>query len=152
LQLVNYSAMVANGGWFFPPHVVKAIGNEKNHTAFTNKRDVVTINPEYVAVVREGMAEVVESGTARSVKIDSIPMAGKTGTADNPHGKPHAVFIGFAPIDHPKIAICVIVENAGFGSTYAAPIASLLMEKYITRKVKRTAMEENIMNYNLLNN
>lgn len=152
LQLVNYSAMVANGGWFYPPHVVKAIGNEKNHTAFTNKRNVVTINPEYVAVIRKGMAEVVESGTARSIKIDSIPMAGKTGTADNPHGKPHSVFVGFAPVDNPKIAICVIVENAGFGATYAAPIASLMVEKYITRKVKRTDLEERILSYNLLNN
>jgi len=152
LQLVNYSAMVANGGWFYPPHVVKAVGNEKNHTAFTNKRNVVTISPEYVEVIRKGMAEVVESGTARSIKIDSIPMAGKTGTADNPHGKPHSVFVGFAPVDNPKIAICVIVENAGFGATYAAPIASLMVEKYISRKVKRSDLEERILNYNLLNN
>ncbi len=152
LQLVNYSAMVANRGWFYPPHVVKAVGNEKNATDFTKKRNVITINPEYVDVIRKGMAEVVESGTARSVKIDSIPMAGKTGTADNPHGKPHAVFVGFAPIDHPKIAICVIVENAGFGSTYAAPVASLMVEKYINRKVKRTDLEERITSYNLLNN
>lgn len=152
LQLVNYSAMVANRGWFYPPHVVKAVGNEKNATDFTKKRNVITIKPEYVDVIRKGMAEVVESGTARSVKIDSIPMAGKTGTADNPHGKPHAVFVGFAPIDHPKIAICVIVENAGFGSTYAAPVASLMVEKYINRKVKRTDLEERITSYNLLNN
>ena len=144
--------MVANGGWFYPPHVVKAVGNEKNHTAFTNKRNVVTINPEYVEVIRKGMAEVVESGTARSIKIDSIPMAGKTGTADNPHGKPHSVFVGFAPVDNPKIAICVIVENAGFGATYAAPIASLMVEKYITRKVKRTDLEERMISFNLLNN
>ncbi|HPT01386.1 MAG TPA: penicillin-binding protein 2 [Bacteroidales bacterium] len=152
LQLVNYAAMVANGGWFYPPHVVKAIGNEKNHTTFTSKRNVVSINPEWVKVIRDGMAEVVESGTARLIKIDSIPMAGKTGTADNPHGKPHSVFIGFAPIDNPKIAICVIVENAGFGSTYAAPIASLMVEKYIARKVKRKDLEERILNYNLLYN
>lgn len=152
LQLVNYAAMVANGGWFYPPHVVKAIGNEKNHTTFTSKRNVVSISPEWVKVIRDGMAEVVESGTARLIKIDSIPMAGKTGTADNPHGKPHSVFIGFAPIDNPKIAICVIVENAGFGSTYAAPIASLMVEKYIARKIKRKDLEERILNYNLLYN
>jgi penicillin-binding protein 2 len=79
-------------------------------------------------------------------------MAGKTGTADNPHGKPHSNFIAFAPVDNPKIAICVIVENAGFGSWYAAPIATLMIEKYITRTVKRKDLEDWMINANLLNN
>jgi penicillin-binding protein 2 len=152
LQLVNYSAMVANRGWFYPPHIVRALGTEKNLTDFTKKRNIITIQPEYVDVVRKGMEEVVEMGTARAFKMDSIPMAGKTGTADNPHGKPHSVFIGYAPLDNPKIAICVIVENAGFGSTFAAPIASLMVEKYIARKVIRKELEERMINMNLLNN
>lgn len=152
LQLVNYSAMVANRGWYYPPHIVRALGTEKNLTDFTKKKHIITISPEYVDVVRKGMEEVVEMGTARAYKMDSIPMAGKTGTADNPHGKPHSVFIGFAPLDNPKIAICVIVENAGFGSTYAAPIASLIIEKYITRTISRKDLEERIINMNLLNN
>ncbi len=152
LQLVNYSAMVANRGWFYPPHIVRALGTEKNLTDFTKKRNIISIQPEYVDVVRKGMEEVVEMGTARAYKMDSIPMAGKTGTADNPHGKPHSVFIGFAPLDNPKIAICVIVENAGFGSTYAAPIASLMIEKYVKRKITRKDLEDRILNMNLLNN
>jgi penicillin-binding protein 2 len=152
LQLVNYATLVANRGWFYPPHIVRAISSEKNKTDFTKKRNVITISPEYIDVVRKGMEEVVEMGTARAMKMDSIPMAGKTGTADNPHGKPHAVFIGYAPLDNPKIAICVIVENAGFGSTFAAPIASLMIEKYITRKISRKALEENTLKTNLLNN
>lgn len=152
IQLVNYAAMVSNRGWYYPPHIVRAIGSEKNFTDFTKRKNIVSINPEYIDVVRKGMEEVVEMGTARGAKMDSITMAGKTGTADNPHGKPHSVFIGYAPIDNPKIAICVIVENAGFGSTFAAPIASLLVEKYINRKVIRTDLEERMKSINLLNN
>ncbi len=154
LQLVNYATLVANRGFFYPPHVVRSVGNEKNKTRFSSQKNIPTIDVEYVDVVREGMMEVFEGshGTARAYKLDSIPMAGKTGTADNPHGKPHSNFIAFAPIDNPQIAICVIVENAGFGSTYAAPIATLMIEKYITRKVKRKDLEERMINANLLNN
>lgn len=154
LQLVNYATLVANRGYFYPPHVVRAIGTEKNKTKFSTQKNKPTIDVEYIDVVREGMMEVFEGshGTARAYKLDSITMAGKTGTADNPHGKPHSNFIAFAPVENPKIAICVIVENAGFGSTYAAPIATLLIEKYITRTVKRKDLEERMINANLLNN
>ena len=151
LQMVNYTVLVANRGWFYPPHIVRAIGNEKNETDFKKNKNVVSINPEYIDVIKEGMAQVVTMGTARGGQLDSIPIAGKTGTADNPHGDPHAVFVGFAPIDNPKIAICVIVENAGFGSTYAVPIASLMIEKYINRTVKRKDVEERMIGLNLLN-
>lgn len=154
LQLVNYVAIVANRGFYYPPHVVRAKGNEKNKTKYASSKQNTTINTEYIDIVREGMIEVFEGahGTARAFKLDSIPMAGKTGTADNPHGKPHSNFIAFAPLDNPKIAICVIVENAGFGSTWAAPIATLMIEKYLTHTVKRKALEQNMINGNLLNN
>lgn len=154
LQLVNYAALVANGGFYYPPHVVRATGNEKNKTKYAKLKQISTINPEYIDVVREGMIEVFEGshGTARAYKIDSITMAGKTGTADNPHGKPHSNFIAYAPVKNSKIAICVIVENAGFGSTWAAPIASLMIEKYLNRTVKRKDLEERMINGNLLNN
>lgn len=150
LQLVNYTAMVANGGYYFPPHIVRAIGAENNPSDFKKQKVVVPINKEYVEVVKRGMAEVVTMGTARSVKIDSITMAGKTGTADNPHGKPHSVFVGFAPLDNPKIAICVIVENAGFGNAWAAPIATLMIEKYLRGHTKREDLEQKMMKANLI--
>ena len=152
LQLVNYVCLVANRGFFYPPHVVRSVGTEK--TKFSSQKNTPAINVEYVDVVREGMMEVFagEHGTARAYKLDSITMAGKTGTADNPHGKPHSNFIAFAPVENPKIAICVIVENAGYGSTYAAPIATLMIEKYISRTVKRKDLEERMINANLLNN
>lgn len=154
LQLVNYVSLVANRGYFYPPHVVRAIGTDKNKTKFSSQKNVCTIDPENVDVVIQGMMEVFagEHGTARAFKIDSITMAGKTGTADNPQGKPHSNFIAYAPVENPKIAICVIVENAGYGSAFAAPIASLMIEKYITRKVKRKDLEDRMINANLLNN
>jgi penicillin-binding protein 2 len=100
------------------------------------------------------MTEVFEGehGTARAYKLDSIPMAGKTGTADNPHGKPHSVFIAYAPRENPRVAICVIIENAGFGATWAVPIATLMVEKYFNRVVKRPELEERMINANLMNN
>jgi penicillin-binding protein 2 len=152
LQLVNYACLVANQGFFYPPHVVRSVGNEK--TKYSSDKNIPTINIENIDVVREGMMEVFEGehGTARAWKIDSITMAGKTGTADNPHGKPHSNFIAFAPVENPQIAICVIVENSGFGATWAAPIASLMIEKYITRNVKRKELEERMINANLLGN
>jgi penicillin-binding protein 2 len=154
LQLVNYASMVANRGIFYPPHVVRSVGGEKNKTKFSTQKNVATINPEYIDVVIQGMMEVFEGshGTARAYKIDSISMAGKTGTAQTTGGKDNSNFIAFAPVENPKIAICVIVENAGFGSTWAAPIASLMIEKYIKRTVKRKEIEERMINANLLNN
>jgi len=154
LQLVNYASMVANRGIFYPPHVVRSVGNEKNKTKYSTQKNVATINPEYIDVVIQGMMEVFEGshGTARAYKIDSISMAGKTGTAQTTGGKDNSNFIAFAPVESPKIAICVIVENAGFGSTWAAPIASLMIEKYIKRTVKRKEIEDRMINANLLNN
>lgn len=152
LQLVNYTAMVANGGWFYTPHVVSAVGSKKQKTHFTDKKNYPSIDPKWVQVARTGMEQVVASGTARSAQLDSIPVAGKTGTADNPHGKPHSLFVAYAPVKNAKIAICVVVENSGFGATWAVPIASLMIEKYLTGKVSRKDLEERMAAGNLLNN
>ncbi len=152
LQLVNYAAMVANRGYFYPPHVVRSVGTEK--TKFSSQKNVATINPEYLDVIVQGMTEVFSGahGTARAYKIDSLTMAGKTGTAQTSSGKDNSNFIAFAPVENPQIAICVIVEEAGFGATWAAPIASLMIEKYIFRTVKRKEIEDRMINANLLNN
>jgi penicillin-binding protein 2 len=125
---------------------VKAIGlKTKSNDAFSNMKKC-DIDPAYFDIVIQGMQDVVLAGTARAVKMDSITICGKTGTAQNPHGKNHSIFVAFAPMENPKIAISVVVENAGFGATWAAPIASLMIEKYLTRKVKRTEMENNMIN------
>lgn len=91
------------------------------------------------------MQDVIERGTARRARIDSIVVCGKTGTAENPHGEDHSVFIAFAPKDNPKIAISVVVENSGFGGTWAAPIASLMIEKYLKRHTDRPEAEKRIL-------
>ena len=101
-------------------------------------QEPLDIDPAHMAFVRRAMLDVVEAGTGRRSRIEGIPMAGKTGTAENPHGEDHALFIAFAPFDEPEIAIAVLVENAGFGSLSAAPIASLIVERYLTG---RTAPE-----------
>jgi penicillin-binding protein 2 len=92
------------------------------------------------------MNRVMTHGTGRWYQIDSIQSCGKTGTVQNPHGKDHAIFIGFAPKENPQIAIAVVVENAGFGATWAAPIASLIMEQYLTDTIKRTWLRDRIAN------
>jgi penicillin-binding protein 2 len=114
---------------------VQAIRNKRtNHIdAIDHKTSSVGLNPHIMALIREGMRRVVEEGgTGVSAKIQGIESAGKTGTAENPHGKDHSWYIGFAPFDNPKIAIAVMVENAGFGAAVAAPIAGKVMQKYLT--------------------
>lgn len=144
LQMANLAAIVANRGYYISPHLVKCVGDE-NPTHFKDSvKHYTMVDSKYFDCVIKGMYGVVHEpgGTARGARMDSIVVCGKTGTSQNPHGKDHAVFIGFAPMEQPQIAISVFVENAGFGGTWAAPIASLLMEKYITRNVKRKDMEK----------
>ena len=98
----------------------------------------------------EAMHLVVEDGTGRFSRIPGIDMAGKTGTVQNPHGENHSVFVAFAPVDDPQIAISVIVENAGYGSVWAAPIASLMIEKYLTREINREWFEQRVLDASFL--
>ncbi|HPT51914.1 MAG TPA: penicillin-binding transpeptidase domain-containing protein, partial [Bacteroidales bacterium] len=103
------------------------------------------INSEYFEPIIEGMKLAITSGTARSAAIEGIEMVGKTGTAQNPHGNDHSVFACFGPADNPQIAVFVLVENAGWGATVAAPIASLIVEYYINREIKRTDLEKRML-------
>lgn len=139
LQMANVMAIVANRGFYYKPHLIQAIGEKKVIKAEYTKRNDAGINPKYFDVVIQGMSQVVNSpnGTATYSRINGIEMCGKTGTVQNPHGADHSVFVAFAPRDNPKIAIAVVVENAGFGATWSAPIASLMVEKYITRSISR---------------
>lgn len=154
LQMANIVAIVANRGYFYTPHILRNYGEGKNKPEeFTQKR-YTTVDTVHFEAVVEGMQRVVNSGTARSAKIDSIQVCGKTGTAQNPHGKDHSVFFGFAPMHKPKIAVAVMVENGGYGSTWAAPMASLMMEYYMKRHIpqKRKWVEDRILNGNLIQN
>jgi penicillin-binding protein 2 len=117
------------------------------------ERHQTLIDAVHFEPVIQGLFDVVEMGTARSARVEGIAMCGKTGTAQNPHGDNHSMFAGFAPKDNAKIAIAVVVENGGYGSTYAAPIASLMVEKYLTDTIQtsRLPLEKRILEANLLN-
>ena len=136
LQLANSMAFIANSGYYYTPHFVDSIENETEDEAeqlapFRTKQKVTKIPKEYFDVIKEGMHDVTVYGTAAFIKVPGHDYCAKTGTAQNPHGKNHSLFVCFAPKDNPKIAVAVIVENAGYGSTWAGPIGGLLMEQYL---------------------
>ena len=139
LQMANMMAAIANEGYYITPHLNKA-------DSMLTRRHETSISPQHFSIVKEGMFRVFEYGTGRWHKIEGVEMGGKTGTAQNPHGKDHSLFIGFAPKDDPKIVVAVVVENAGFGATWAAPIASLMMEQYLFGEIKRTQVFDNMCN------
>ncbi len=150
LQLANLAAIIANRGYYFTPHIVRAIGNEKNKNLRFAVPNETGIDEKHFAPIVTGMRDAVLKGTATSAKQLDIAIAGKTGTAQNPHGQPHSLFICFAPIVNTKIAMCVIVENGGYGGEIAAPIASLMIEYYIKRKVSKPELEQKMININLI--
>lgn len=151
LQIANLAATIANRGFYIVPHLVKHIEGATIDSIYI-KRHYTTIDSIYYEPVVEGMDLVMKNGTGWGARIDSIDVCGKTGTAQNPHGEDHSLFMAFAPKDHPKIAICVVVENSGFGATWAAPIATLMIEKYLKGYIpkRRLWMEERMLNANLL--
>jgi len=152
LQLANLTAAIANRGYYYPPHLVKAIGSPDSIIIKYKEKQNVEIQKKYFDPIIEGMKRVVEvGGTARRGSMDSVIVCGKTGTVQNPHGKDHSIFIAFAPMDDPQIAIAVVVENSGdYGGTWAAPIASLMMEMYMNRKVIREEKEKRILEADLI--
>lgn len=152
LQMANMTAAIANRGYYYTPHIVKAVGaGGANNPRFTSKHQlsIDSANFEKIILGMEGAVSGVPGATARVAAIRGIIVCGKTGTSQNPHGDDHSVFIAFAPKDDPKIAIAVYVENAGFGSTSAAPVASLMIEKYLRNSVTNKAMEQRILDLNL---
>ncbi|MFW5707058.1 MAG: penicillin-binding protein 2 [Bacteroidota bacterium] len=145
VQLANLAATVANRGYFYTPHVVKAIGHPDSLNPEFKTPNYTTIDSVHFETMAQAMFETVEEGTGQFSRIPGITMAGKTGTVQNPHGENHSAFIAFAPLENPKIAISVIVENAGGGAAWAAPISSLMIEKYLTGEIKRTWFEQRIL-------
>lgn len=147
LQICNLSATIANRGHFITPHVVKEIQDIPLDTLYTNKR-YPTVDAKYYDIVAEGMRNAVLGGTCRGAAIPDIEVCGKTGTAENPHGKDHSAFIGFAPYKNPKVAICVYVQNGGFGAAFGVPIGKLMMELYLKGEIspEDKPLEERIAN------
>ncbi|MDE6329589.1 MAG: penicillin-binding protein 2 [Muribaculaceae bacterium] len=151
LQIANLCATIANRGYYITPHVVKEIKGGKLDSIYS-VRHRPEINRSYYDVVAEGMRMAVTGGTCRTANLPDIAVAGKTGTAQNPHGRDHSAFMGFAPYDNPRIAVCVYVENAGFGAAYGVPIGSLIIEKYLKGEISpaRKGIEERMLNSNTI--
>ena len=157
IQLANAMALIANDGYYYTPHFVDSLEEESEEDAvllenFRKKQQVTNIPKQYFQTIKEGMHDVTVIGTAAGIKIPGIEYCAKTGTAQNPHGKNHSLFVCFAPKDNPKIAVAVIVENAGYGATWAGPIAALMMEKYLNDTLTKESQlkVENLYKVDLL--
>lgn len=148
LQITNMACVIANRGYYITPHIVRPLEEMNNQIV----KHTIDCDRKYFDIVIEGMAMAASAGTARGASIDSIVFCGKTGTAENPHGDDHSIFMAFAPKDNPKIAIGIYIENGGFGAQYAVPIGGLIMEKYLKGEIspRKKAIEERMLNSNLL--
>jgi len=157
IQLANMAATIGNKGWYYTPHILKEINGQPIKEEKFTKKNFTTIETRHFDPVVEGMHEVYKSGTASALRIPDIEIAGKTGTAENftkIDGKrvqltDHSIFVAFAPVDNPKIAIAVFVENGYWGGRYAGRIASLMIEKYLKGTITRTDMEDWILSHSL---
>ena len=148
LQMANTMCIIANRGYYYTPHIIKKEGNKDLSKDKFKTKNYTDIDPKYFDVMIDGMEDVVEQGTAAASKIKGITICGKTGTAQNPHGKDHSLFVAFAPRENPKIAIGIMVENGGWGASWAAPIASLMIEKYLNDSIAtpaRHALEKRML-------
>jgi penicillin-binding protein 2 len=155
IQLANAAAMIANRGWYFTPHLVKGFKDLNQPIPLKYRTKInVGIKIQHFEPVIDGMEKALLAGTAKSGFISDIPICGKTGTAENPQGKDHSIFFCFAPRENPKISLSVYIENAGFGGTFATPIASLIIEKYLKGEIRgdeRKNLEKRMIEANLLN-
>jgi penicillin-binding protein 2 len=149
LQMANVMSIIGNKGYYYTPHFVDSIQDETiadtTYLARFRERHTVTHIPDtaYQAVLN-GMHDVTVYGTASGLVVPGVQYCAKTGTAQNPHGKDHSIFTCFAPRDNPKIAVAVVVENAGFGATWAGPIATLIMEKYLNDSISAGRSQANL--------
>ena len=130
LQIANLSATIANRGYYITPHVVKHIQGAGVLKKNLERHDT-DIDKHYYDDIVQGMRMAVLGGTCTRANIPGLDVCGKTGTAQNPHGRDHSVFMGFAPMNDPKIAVCVYVENAGFGAAFGVPIGALMIQRYL---------------------
>jgi penicillin-binding protein 2 len=146
LHMANLASIIANRGYYYWPHLVRQIGDSGKPLEKYAEKITVPVEARHFNKVIEGMKWAVAGGTVWSqARMKSVVICGKTGTAQNPHGKDHSIFIGFAPMDDPKIAVAAVVENSGFGGFVAAPIASLMIEKYLNDTINRKNLRDYIL-------
>ena len=145
LQMANLAAIIANRGYYYIPHIVRSVEGVDSLEQRFYERQYTKVDAQHFEPIVEGMWQGVNvAGTSTRAAVAGLDICGKTGTAQNPHGKDHSTFLSFAPKDDPKIAISVYVENGGFGATIALPIASLLIEKYLTDTITRPHMIDQV--------
>ena len=146
-KIANLAAIVANKGSYHTPHIIKNIEGEGIPEKYKEIHHTM-VDSVYFDVIHDGMFDAVTQGTASIGLIKGIDFCGKTGTAENPHGNDHSIFVAFAPKDNPKIALAVYVENGGFGAVWAVPIASLVIEKYLKGQIdpRRKWLEDYVLN------
>lgn len=151
LQGANLAALIANRGYFYTPHVVKEIQDTILDERYTTKR-YAGVKPEHYEAIVEGMSNAVTGGTARGANIPGLDVCGKTGTAENPHGRDHSLFMGFAPKNNPEVAMFIIVENGGFGASMAVPMGRLMLKKHFKQELTEDEKwrEESIANTQIL--
>lgn len=152
IQLANMMAAVANRGYYYTPHIVKSIKDQKLDKKFTTKH-YTTIDKQYYEPIIQGLEDVYNFGTASGFRVKDMKICGKTGTAENKirvagktfQLKDHSIFVAFAPRENPKIALAVFIENSGYGATWAGPIATLMLEKYINGEISRKDLETKML-------
>ena len=149
LQMANFTAVIANKGHYYTPHIVKEIEGEaiKDSNFVVPKKTLV--DPKYFQTILIGMENVFTMGTARSFRVNDFIQLGKTGTSQNSQGQDHSLFVLIAPKDNPKIVVAAIVENGYWGARWAGPMTSLVAEKYLTDTIKRTGLLNQMKNGNL---
>ncbi|MDR1896994.1 MAG: penicillin-binding protein 2 [Prevotellaceae bacterium] len=153
LQLANMCATIANKGYYYIPHIVKAVGDGEKIAPEYYEKQYCGIDEKYFDHTIQGMYMAVNGiGTAWRVRLPDIELCGKTGTAENPHGKNHSVFVCFAPKNNPKIAVAALIENSGAGASFAAPVSALTVEKYLKGKISRTDLEQFMLGLDLVTN
>ena len=148
LQMANFAAILANRGYYYTPHIVRHIDGRDSVDSRFYDRHYTKVESRHFDHIVKGMYDAVhaDGGTGRRAYVPGLDICGKTGTAQNPHGEDHSTFLCFAPMDNPRIAVSVYVENGGFGGTIAAPIASLIVEQYLTDSISRPALKEYVKN------
>jgi len=144
LQMANIAAIMANRGYYYTPHIVKSIGDSNQPLEQFQIKNEVGISPEHYDIIINAMEDALK-GTAWRAVIPDVTICGKTGTAENPHGEDHSVFMAFAPKENPQIAISLYVENSGWGGRAAATTASLVVEKYLKGEVSRIWLEDYVL-------
>ncbi len=143
--MANLAAIIANRGYYYIPHIVRSVEGVDSLEQRFYEKQYTKVDAEHFEPIVEGMWQGVNvAGTSTRAAVAGLDICGKTGTAQNPHGRDHSTFLSFAPKDDPKIAISVYVENGGFGATIALPIASLLIEKYLTDTITRPYMIDQV--------